>query len=189
MIMTYMSIESVRKHVSVCTKCNLCTDRTNAVPGAGDTESRIILVGEAPGRSEDIRGEPFVGSAGSILSSVLEHAGIRRDSIYITNVVKCRPPGNRVPTDAERQSCSEYLDAELDLIKPDIVCVMGNTAFKSILGGDNITKHRGRVFKKDGLDYFVTIHPAAAIYNRDLLPVLQEDMQRLARMVLKSDST
>ena len=171
------------KRVSKCTKCGLCRNRTNAVPGKGSAGSKVIFVGEAPGRSEDARGEPFVGSAGKRLTAALEHAGVSRDSVYITNVVKCRPPDNRVPTDKEREMCAAYLEAEIMLIRPRFVCVMGNTAFKSLLGGENITKHRGKIFEKDGQDYFVTIHPAATIYNPDLLPVLKRDMKKLFGMV------
>lgn len=176
-------IESIRRDVLGCTRCALCKTRTSAVPGAGDAGSRLMFVGEAPGRREDAAGEPFVGSAGRYLSDALEHAGIDRGSVYITNVVKCRPPDNRVPTDAEREQCAAHLRAEIRLVRPEIICVMGNTAFGSLLGGRNITRHRGRVFRRDGQDYFVTVHPAAAIYNRRLLGVLREDMRSLAGMI------
>ena len=146
-------------------------------------KSKVIFVGEAPGRSEDKHGEPFVGSAGKKLSLALESAGISRDSVYITNVVKCRPPNNRVPTNEERKKCSDYLELEISLIKPKIICVMGNTAFKSLLDGDSITKHRGKIIRKDDLDYFVTIHPAATIYNQELFPILKEDMKKLFKII------
>ena len=181
--MNYISIESIRKNVSECTKCELCKNRTNSVPGKGNEKSKIIFVGEAPGRSEDKHGEPFVGSAGKKLSLALEHAGISRDDVYITNIVKCRPPNNRVPTNEERQKCSSYLEAEISLIKPRIICVMGNTAFKSLLNGENITKHRGKIIKKDNQDYFVTIHPAATIYNQELFPILKQDMRKLVKII------
>ncbi|MDX1533121.1 MAG: uracil-DNA glycosylase [Nitrosopumilaceae archaeon] len=177
------SIQEIRKKVSACTKCELCETRTNAVPGKGDVNSKVIFVGEAPGRSEDKHGEPFVGSAGKKLTLALESAGISRDSVYITNVVKCRPPNNRVPTNAEREKCSSYLRSEIELIKPKIICVMGNTAFKSLLDGDNITKHRGKIIRKDEQDYFVTIHPAATIYNQELFPILKKDMKKLFKII------
>lgn len=177
------SIESIRKKVASCTKCELCEGRTNSVPGKGDIKSSVIFVGEAPGRSEDKRGEPFVGSAGKKLSLALEHAGVTRESVYITNIVKCRPPNNRVPTNDEREKCSSYLNGEISLIKPKIICIMGNTAFKSLLGGDNITKHRGKIINKDNQDYFITIHPAATIYNQELLPVLKKDMKTLFKIL------
>ncbi len=172
----------MRRRVAGCTLCSLCEGRTNAVPGSGSAGSRIMLVGEAPGRSEDARGEPFVGAAGRILTEALELAGARRDSVYITNVVKCRPPGNRVPTDGEREKCMPYLEAEIRLVGPSMICVMGNTALGSVLGLEGITRHRGKVVRKGGRDYFVTVHPAAAIYNRDLLPVLRADVEKLVRL-------
>ncbi|KAF6242284.1 uracil-DNA glycosylase [Nitrosopumilus sp. b1] len=177
------SIETIRKKVTACTKCELCEGRTNSVPGKGDEKSQVIFVGEAPGRSEDKHGEPFVGSAGKRLSLALEYAGVTRDSVYITNIVKCRPPNNRVPNNDERKKCSSYLNAEISLIKPKIICVMGNTAFKSLLGGDNITKHRGKIMKKDNQEYFITIHPAATIYNQSLLPLLKKDMKKLFKIL------
>ena len=181
--MSYTSIELIKKKVSNCTKCKLCENRTNSVPGKGNINSKVIFVGEAPGRSEDKKGEPFVGSAGKKLSLALEDAGISRDSVYITNIVKCRPPNNRVPTNEERKKCSSYLESEISLIKPKIICVMGNTAFKSLLGGENITKHRGKIIKKDNQDYFVTIHPAATIYNQELFPILKKDMKKLVSII------
>jgi len=176
------SIDEVRRAVTSCTACALCEGRTNAVPGRGDARARIMLVGEAPGRREDGLGEPFVGAAGQILDAALAGAGLSRDAVYITNTVKCRPPRNRVPTDAEREACSGYLAAEMALVAPRIVCIMGNTAYRSLLGGGGITRERGKTVRRGGVDYFLTVHPAAAIYNRALEGVLGEDMRALARI-------
>ncbi len=178
-----MELDNIRNSVVACTKCGLCKTRTNAVPGKGGPDSKIIFVGEAPGRTEDARGEPFVGSAGKKLTDALEKNGISRDSVYITNVVKCRPPNNRVPTDSERAACMQYLKAEIGIIRPKIVCILGNTASSSVLGHGDITKNRGKVIEKDGVRYFLTFHPAATIYNRELLSVFEEDIARLAEMV------
>ena len=147
--MSISSLEQVRNQVTSCSKCELCNTRNNSVPGKGDKNSEIIFIGEAPGRSEDKAGEPFVGAAGKKLSDALEYAGISRDKVYITNVVKCRPPNNRVPTLTEKESCRNYLESEIALIKPKVICIMGNTAYQSILGGNNITKERGKFIKKD----------------------------------------
>jgi DNA polymerase len=179
----FSSLAKVKGSVTSCTNCNLCKDRLNSVPGKGDPKSDIIFVGEAPGRNEDKSGEPFVGEAGKKLTIALEHAGLSRDKVYITNVVKCRPPNNRVPTQEERDMCRKYLDSEIRLIKPKIICVMGNTAFGSLLGGDSITKNRGKTVIKDGQKYFLTVHPAAAIYNKGLLEVLKKDMITLTNLV------
>jgi DNA polymerase len=140
-------------------------------------------VGEAPGRNEDQQGEPFVGIAGKRLTLALENAGISRDSIYITNVVKCRPPNNRVPSVLERNTCSEYLQKEIFIIKPKIICILGNTAFNSILGGSEITKYRGKIVRKDEQIYFLTVHPAATIYNQELVNILKSDISKLFKTI------
>ena len=176
-------LETVKQNVITCTKCDLCKTRTNAVPGKGNFQSDVIFVGEAPGRNEDKNGEPFIGVAGKKLSIALDEAGISRDDVYITNIVKCRPPNNRVPKTSERETCQEYLKQEISIIKPKIICILGNTAFNSILGGSEITKFRGKVVRKDNLLYFLTIHPAATIYNQKLIDVLKSDISKLFELI------
>jgi len=176
-------LETTRQKVIECTKCELSKTRTNAVPGKGNFQSDVIFVGEAPGRNEDKNGEPFVGIAGQRLNLALENAGVSRESIYITNVVKCRPPNNRVPTIPERNTCQDYLQKEISIIKPKIICILGNTAFNSILGGSEITKYRGKIVKKDKQFYFLTVHPAATIYNQELITVLKEDITKLFDLI------
>ncbi len=176
-------LEIIRQNVIKCTKCDLCKTRTNAVPGKGNFQSDVIFVGEAPGRNEDKNGEPFVGVAGKKLSIALEEAGISRDDVYITNIVKCRPPNNRVPNTDERDTCKEYLKQEISIIKPKIICILGNTAFNSILGGSEITKFRGKVVRKENQLYFLTIHPAATIYNQKLIDVLKNDFVKLFDLI------
>jgi len=178
-----MDLETVKKNVIECTKCDLCKTRTHSVPGKGNFNSDVIFVGEAPGKNEDLKGEPFVGVAGKKLSLALENAGVTRDEVYITNTVKCRPPKNRVPSVLEREACQEYIQKEIEIIKPKIICVLGNTAFGSILGGNEITKFRGKVGRKDGQLYFITIHPAATIYNQGLIEVLKEDIKKLFEII------
>ena len=172
-------LETIKQNVINCTKCDLCKTRINSVPGKGNFQSDVIFVGEAPGRNEDKDGEPFVGIAGKKLSIALDEAGISRESIYITNVVKCRPPKNRVPNTDERNTCQEYLKQEISIIKPKIICILGNTAFSSILGGSEITKFRGKIVRKNNQLYFLTIHPAATIYNQELIDVLKKDIIKL----------
>lgn len=176
-------LEITRQNVIECTKCELSKTRTNAVPGKGNFQSDVIFVGEAPGRNEDKNGEPFVGIAGQRLNFALDEAGVSRESIYITNVVKCRPPNNRVPTISERNTCQDYLQKEISIIKPKIICILGNTAFNSILGGSEITKYRGKIVKKDKQFYFLTVHPAATIYNQELITVLKEDIAKLFDLI------
>ncbi len=176
-------LETIKQNVIKCTKCELCKTRTNAVPGKGNFQSDVIFVGEAPGRNEDRNGEPFVGVAGKKLSIALEKARISRDEVYITNIVKCRPPNNRVPKTSERNTCQEYLKQEISIIKPKIICILGNTAFNSILGGSEITKFRGKIVRKDNQLYFLTIHPAATIYNQKLIDVLESDIVKLFELI------
>ncbi len=176
-------LQNVKENVIKCTKCDLCKTRINAVPGKGNFQSDVIFVGEAPGKNEDQNGEPFIGVAGKKLSIALEEAGISRDDVYITNIVKCRPPNNRVPTTNERDTCKEYLKQEIAIIKPKLICILGNTAFNSILGGSEITKFRGKVVRKDNLLYFLTIHPAATIYNQKLIDVLKNDIVKLFDLI------
>ena len=180
--MTFASLEQMAGEVLRCTDCGLCRSRNMAVAGKGSYRSPIVFVGEAPGRSEDIRGEPFVGEAGRRLSAALQHAGISRESVYITNVVKCRPPGNRMPTDDEMDACRKYLDFEISAIRPKIICIMGNAAYGSLLGGGNITRDRGRIIRRSGRSYFLTVHPAATIYRPGLTDGFREDMAKLARI-------
>ena len=182
-------LEQIKQDVKKCTKCELSETRTNSVPGKGNFKSDVIFVGEAPGKNEDKNGEPFIGIAGKKLTAALENAGVSRDEIYITNIVKCRPPSNRVPKPDERETCQEYLKEEISIIKPKIICILGNTVFNSVLGGSEITKYRGKVAQKDNQLYFITIHPAATIYNQKLISVLKKDIKKLFKIIteLKND--
>lgn len=172
-------LKVLQEDVRECTECKLHKTRTRAVPGVGSSTSDVVFIGEAPGRTEDARGEPFVGAAGQMLSWALEAAGSSREEVYITNVVKCRPPDNRVPDAEERKACRRHLDGEMEIIRPKIICIMGNTAFGSMLGRTGIGKVRGKVCRMDGQLYFLTVHPAATLYNRDLVGVLNADIARL----------
>jgi DNA polymerase len=176
-------LKKIKKQVTQCTKCELSKTRNNSVPGKGNFKSDVIFVGEAPGKNEDMKGEPFIGIAGKKLSIALENAGITRDDVYITNIVKCRPPKNRVPTTNERDTCQNYLKKEIEIIKPKIICVLGNTAFNSLLNGKEIIKFRGKIVRKNNQLYFLTIHPAATIYNQKLISVLKKDMKKLFKVI------
>ena len=173
-------LETISEKVKVCQKCELCETRTNAVPGKGRFDADVIFVGEAPGRNEDKHGEPFVGAAGKRLDMILEDTGIKRDNVYITNIVKCRPPNNRVPSKKEEDACIDFINQEIEIINPKIICVMGNTAYGTLLGGKEITKNHGKVIEKNGRKFFVTFHPAATIYNQKLIDDLKEDFKKIA---------
>ena len=177
------SLEKIAAEVKGCPLCKLARTRKNAVPGEGQLAAKIMFVGEAPGRSEDEKGRPFVGAAGRILDDLLQKAGIERSQVFITNVVKCRPPNNRVPEDDEAVACRPYLDRQIALIKPKVICILGRTAYASLLGGSSITTNRGKIVEKAGQKYFLTFHPAAAIYNKSPLSALEADLKKLAKEI------
>ena len=174
------SLERIASEVIGCPLCKLSRTRKNAVPGQGQVSAKIMFIGEAPGKNEDLKGKPFVGAAGRILDQAMEKAGIDRSMVFITNVVKCRPPSNRIPDKDERIACRPYLKRQISLISPKIICILGNTAYSSILGGKSITASRGKIVKKDGQRYFLTVHPAAAIYNMGLRSVFEKDLFKLS---------
>ena len=176
-------IQKIKLQVTKCTKCELSETRNNSVPGKGNYKADVIFVGEAPGKNEDVNGEPFIGIAGKKLTMALESAGVTREEVYITNIVKCRPPKNRVPTTDERNTCQNYLEKEIEIIKPKIICILGNTAFNSLLNGKEIIKFRGKVVRKNNQMYFLTIHPAATIYNQKLINILKKDMKKLFKVI------
>ena len=181
------SLEKIASEVIGCPLCKLSRSRRNAVPGDGQLSSKIMFIGEAPGKNEDEQGKPFVGAAGMILNQALEKAGIKRAEVFITNVVKCRPPNNRLPENDERSICRQYLDRQISLIAPKIICILGSTAYSSILGGKSIIKNRGKIIEKNGQKYFLTIHPAAAIYNKNLRSVLNNDLFILSKEIKKME--
>ena len=181
----YESLKLLHDEIINCKKCNLCETRKNAVPGKGNKNTEIVFVGEAPGKTEDLNGEPFIGSAGKILDNALRNAGLTRDTVYITNIVKCRPPENRAPNEEERKMCQAYLENEFRLIKPKIICLLGNTAYKTILGGGEISKNHGKLINKDGFLYFITFHPAAVIYNQKLAKEFKKDIKKIVELLKK----
>src|SRR5918911_4247840 len=183
------SLEKIAADVRGCPLCKLSRTRKNAVPGEGQLAAKIMFIGEAPGRSEDEKGKPFVGAAGRILDDLLKKVGIERSQVFITNTVKCRPPNNRMPDDDEVAACKPYLDRQTALIQPKVICILGKTAYSSLLGGNSITANRGKIVEKAGQKYFLTIHPAAAIYNKSLLSALERDLKKLALEIKKEGKT
>ena len=174
-----LALELIQQNVKICKKCNLCSTRKNAVPGEGNVNADIVFIGEAPGKNEDLRGRPFVGIAGKKLDDALENSGLARNDVYITNIVKCKPPKNRIPNYEEKTMCSNYLEHELSTINPKIICLLGNTAFNTILEGNEISKNHGKLIYKERRMYFVTFHPAAIIYNQKLEKVFKDDIKKL----------
>ena len=160
--------EELENSIKDCQKCKLCTTRTNIVFGCGNKNADIMMIGEGPGADEDKQGNPFVGKAGQLMNKAFEGVGIVRDEIYITNIVKCRPPQNRVPEDDEAKACLNYLRNQVILVNPKIIVLLGSTALKNILGKEySITASRGKWIEKKGILYMPTWHPAALLRDED----------------------
>ena len=173
-------LRAVAKEVSACTRCRLCQGRTLAVPGEGPGEASIMLVGEAPGRMEDRSGRPFVGAAGRMLDRALSEAGLRREEVFITSVVKCRPPENREPEEDELEACRRYLERQVDALRPRVVVLLGRVASSAIAGRKGRIQ-RGPAGRYRGASLFSTYHPAVALHGRPhWLGALSEDLREAA---------
>lgn len=175
-------LDALAEEIRGCPKCPLCASRTHAVPGDGTPSARMVVVGEAPGADEDATGHPFVGAAGRYLDRVLEEHGLDREELFITNVVKCRPPGNRKPKKSEADVCtSNYLFHQIETIDPEFVLLLGTTAATYVLEGvRSIGKARGAFIEQGGRRYLVSYHPASRFYREDLGEKLKEDVGLLA---------
>jgi len=174
--------ETVRAEAMVCRKCNLCEGRTTVVWGSGTPHTALLVVGEAPGYHEDQRGEAFVGPAGQLLTKILEAIGFRRDQVFITNVLKCRPPGNADPQPHQVAACEPYLVRQIELIDPAAILALGRHAAHTLLRTDGpMASLRGRVFRYQGVPLVATYHPAALLRNASLKRPTWEDVQLLRR--------
>jgi uracil-DNA glycosylase len=174
----FVDLPSLSTAVHNCRRCPLGHSRTRAVPGVGAADSRIMIVGEAPGQNEDQQGEPFVGAAGKLLDQFLRGIGLTRADVFITNILKCRPPGNRDPQPLEVEACSPYLEQQQRLIKPEVVLLLGRHALARLLPGyESISRLHGKVIVKDGVTYIPIYHPAAALYNSFLMGPLEQDFK------------
>ena len=174
-----MNRDHLHSRILSCQLCDLAIGRTKAVPGEGPFPSKIMLVGEAPGAEEDITGRPFVGRAGRLLDRSLDLAGIKRSEVFITSVVKCRPPENRKPTSIEIKSCHTYMQSQIDLIQPRVIGLMGNVAAKALLNIQGVTTLRGRVYQGR---FLVTYHPAAVLRNKNLQSDFVSDLKKIMNM-------
>jgi len=176
------ALQLARLHAGICAceACPLSRTRTQAVPGDGPVTARIMAIGEAPGETEDRVGRPFVGAAGQLLTKLLRGIGLDRSDLYIANVLKCRPPGNRDPEPAEVEACSHWLDEQVALIRPDVILLLGRHAVARLLPGTaGISRSHGQRVRRGDRTYVPLYHPAAALYNGGLLRTLEEDMQQV----------
>lgn len=180
-------LDDLRRQVESCRLCPLCDGRTNVVFGVGNPRARVLIVGEAPGKNEDLQGEPFVGAAGKYLNELLGYAGIRREDVFIANVLKCRPPGNRNPMPAEIEACTPFLREQTRTIDPAFIVTLGNFATKFILKTDRgITGLHGKLFQAGKFKVFPVFHPAAAIYDRKKRADLEDDFATLGELLRES---
>ncbi len=177
-------LAEIREEVSTCKACSLCEGRTNVVFGEGNPHARVMIIGEAPGKNEDLQGKPFVGAAGKFLDELLEVAGLKREDVFIANVLKCRPPSNRNPKPEEIEACAIFLRQQTQTISPDVIVTLGNFATQFILRtGVGITHLRGTVQRAGRFLVLPVFHPAAAIYDRSKRDVLLSDFERVGSLV------
>lgn len=178
------TMDALRPLAAGCTRCDLSETRIRVVFGSGPDRCDVMFIGEAPGRTEDEGGTPFSGAAGRLLDEYLAEAGLTRDEVFITSVLKCRPPKNRNPRSDEMTACSPLLMRQIELIDPAVVVLLGSFAVKGLLGVDgSMSELRGTVHTKDGRVFVPVYHPAAALYDRSKHQVLLEDFSRIARIV------
>ncbi|MEM1873317.1 MAG: type-4 uracil-DNA glycosylase [Acidilobaceae archaeon] len=195
--MSESEYSSLVAEILECRRCPLAESRTRAVPGEGSLRARVMLVGEAPGRREDEEGRPFVGAAGKLLTALLESIGVRRSDVYITNVVKCRPPNNREPTEDEVKACNPFLRRQIELVKPKAIVALGRIAGRTLyemagLRWVSVERARGNVVRAKiqelEVSLVVTYHPAAALYNPQLRAELENDFKNLVSRLFREDS-
>ena len=178
-----IALNEIAAEVRECPKCELCKSRTHAVPGEGDPHARIMLIGEGPGYHEDQQGRPFVGASGKFLSELLAQAGLKREEVFITNVVKCRPPGNRDPLPDEIAACSSYLDRQIEAINPDVIVTLGRFSMARWFAGERISKIHGQPRKSNGRLIVPMFHPAAALHQQSIRPQIEEDFRKLPKFL------
>jgi DNA polymerase len=172
-------LQELHQRIASCPDCDLCRTRTNAVPGEGPPDAEILFVGEGPGFYEDQQSRPFVGPAGKFLEELLASIGLRRDQVFITNVVKCRPPNNRDPLPGEIEACHKHLERQIELIKPKVIVSLGRYSLAWFSPGDKISKAHGQVKVMDGIYFIPMYHPAAALHAGNMRKVIEEDFKKI----------
>lgn len=174
--------------IALCHKCEISRARTNVVPGEGAENADIMFIGEAPGWHEDQQGRPFVGPAGQFLDQLLASINLRREQVYIANVIKCRPTGNRDPLPLEITNCQPWLDKQIEIIQPRMIVTLGRYSMARYFPGKTISKIHGTALKKDGIIYFAMYHPAAALHQQSLRQTIEADMGKIPALLAESDT-
>ncbi|NMC15926.1 MAG: uracil-DNA glycosylase [Chloroflexi bacterium] len=181
-------LQAIRAQVQQCRACPLSVGRTRAVPGEGPASSRVMFIGEGPGYHEDQQGQPFVGQAGKFLDELLACAGLKRAEVFITNVVKCRPPSNRDPEPEELKACDQYLNAQIEAINPRVIVTLGRFSMAKFVTNGKISQIHGRPHQVDGRVVVTMYHPAAALHQPDLKKTLLEDFGRLKQFLQQAET-
>ena len=181
------TLREVAVEVSTCSKCDLCKGRTKAVPGEGTPTAKILFIGEGPGFNEDKQGRPFIGPAGQFLDELLASISLKRADVFITNVVKCRPPNNRDPLPNEIAACSNYLDRQIAAIQPQVIVTLGRFSMAKFFGSEKISTIHGRARKIDGRLCIAMYHPAAALHQSSLKEVIREDFKKIPGIIAESE--
>ena len=176
---------AIVQEITTCTKCGLGQNRTNAVPGEGSLSAKLMFVGEGPGKNEDEQGRPFCGASGKFLDELLAHIGLKRADVYITNVVKCRPPNNRDPFEDEIKTCTPYLERQIAIIKPLVISTLGRHAMNHFLPGVKIGQVHGKPLRRDGQVYIPLYHPAVALYRASMREQLTHDFEIIKKVLTK----
>ena len=177
------AINEISSQVAVCTRCQLHYSRKKSVPGEGPVNSEVVLIGEGPGFYENEQGRPFVGAAGKFLDELLEKGGVKREEVFITNVVKCRPPGNRDPLPEELSACNEYLDRQIDAINPLVIVTLGRYSMAKFMPNAKISEVHGQAMAIRGRLIIPMYHPAAALHQPSLKTTLERDFSRLTDLI------
>ncbi len=176
-------LEALAAEINRCTRCPLHHGRTRAVPGEGPQNALVMFIGEAPGFHEDQQGRPFVGAAGKFLDELLESIGMKREEVFIANVIKCRPPGNRDPLPEEIEACRPFLDRQLELVRPKLVVTLGRFSMARAFPKARISDVHGQPRKIGGVVYYPMYHPAAALHQPSLRRIVEEDMRRIPELL------
>ena len=172
-------LEELARGIRSCPRCDLCHARTYAVPGEGPADAEVMFIGEAPGFYEDQQGRPFVGAAGKFLEQLLSLVGLRREEVYITNVIKCRPPDNRDPLPKELEACRSWLEQQVALLKPKVVVTLGRYSLAHFFPGESMSKAHGQARFRDGVCYVPMYHPAAALHQERYRSLIEDDFRKL----------
>lgn len=182
------ALTELYKEISLCHQCEIAKLRTKAVPGEGAENAEIMFIGEAPGWHEDQQGRPFVGPAGKFLDELIASIGLKRQQVYITNVIKTRPPDNRDPLPIEISNCRPWLETQIELIHPKMIVTLGRFSMAMFFPGKSISKIHGTAMKQGGVSYFAMYHPAAALHQANLRQTIKDDMLKIPSFLAQAQS-